>query len=202
VNANYRSIDALEHGTLSRDGRLAAITGPAGTALFEVTPTNLAMRERLQSAPDMQDAWGGTKVAFNADGSRLMSMSPTGVLVWDTTTMAVTTSVLNPDDGPYLDAALGPNDTIAIATANGRAGLRTVTHLLPLKFHTRDVRRVVFAGDGRSVATVGRDGLVAVWDVETSKAPQAMTFDRLLEWARSRVPVGLSEDYRGAVLAR
>jgi hypothetical protein len=139
VNASYSSVDALEHGALSRDGRLAAITGSAGTALFEVTPTGLAMRDRLDRAPDMQAAWGGTKVAFNADGSRLMSMGPTGVLVWDTTTLAITTSVLNREDGPYLDAALGPDDTIALATANV-AAFRRGRSKVPSRCQARSTR--------------------------------------------------------------
>jgi WD40 repeat protein len=202
VNANYSSIDPLQHGALSRDGRLAAITGAAGTVLFEITPTSLAMRDRLQPAADQQSAWAGTKVAFNADGSRLMTMSPSGIVVWDTATLAVTASVLDQQDVPYLDAALGPQGTIALATTNGRAALRTATDLRPLRFHTRDVRRVVFARDGHSVATMSKDGFVAVWDIETPTAPTAMQFDELLDWARERVPVGLSEDYRNAVLAR
>jgi hypothetical protein len=201
VLATHHSTDALEHGALSGDGRLVAVTGAQGTALFDVASDGLRLRGRLEPAMDADAARAGTKVIFNADHSRVLSIGPGGVLVWDTTSGAATTSVIDRDDRPYLDAALGPDGMVAVATATG-AGLRTATDFRPFAFHTREVQRVVFAPDGRSVATIAKDGFAAIWDVDTAATPSTMPFDELLERARSRVPVGLLEDYWTTLLSR
>jgi WD40 repeat protein len=116
--------------------------------------------------------------------------------------MTVATSLVTPEQVTYLDAAHVDDDTVALASADGSAGLRTATELRPLRFHRGAVLRVLFSADGRSLATIGDDGLVALWDVESAPTIGDVPFGELLARARARVPRGLSEDYRRTLLAQ
>ncbi|MEO3807605.1 NACHT domain-containing protein [Sphaerisporangium sp. B11E5] len=126
-------------------------------------------------------------VMFAAGGKTLVTANGVdGLLRWDTRTGAVAgrfedTAVPIGSSGEGFVLRLGP-DSRTLATASGAAynqdgyqdGENLDAHLWDvadgtlkrrLTGHTGDVKDVVFSADGRSVATLGADGTIKIWDV-------------------------------------
>jgi WD40 repeat protein/serine/threonine protein kinase len=113
----------------------------------------------------------GYKVAFSADGERLVSVGKAGTQVWETTSgrpvgqpgLIASTMVFLSQDGKRLAAAtplLKAVQLTEVESGKKVAELKGVSHM---------VRDLAFSADGRLVAAALMDGAVTVWDLESKK---------------------------------
>jgi WD40 repeat protein len=112
------------------------------------------------------------KFVFTSDGSRLAAVEDRGqVVVWDATTGRLRG---DPNDRPGAagDIAFAPGSTtLAIASSTGEVALYDLeTEQMigaPLRAHGSGGSRVAFSADGRYLASMSDDGLIALWGDNT-----------------------------------
>ncbi len=117
-------------------------------------------------------------VAFNSDGSRLVTGIQDGtVRLWDATT-GKDILILRGHADSVLAAAFHPNGkSVATASLDGTAKIWNITSgedLLTLRGHTSEVTSIAYSPDGRRIATASRDGTAKLWDASTGE--ESLTF--------------------------
>ncbi|KAB8184488.1 caspase, EACC1-associated type [Microbispora catharanthi] len=120
---------------------------------------------------------GVTVAAFRPRHGRTIatnSLATTTVLIWDTSTRHVVTTVSGHTLGHVTALCYSPDGTILASggydhtivlsdAANGRK-IRT------LRGHSGEVAALAFSGDGKVVASGGYDGTARLWDAATGRA--------------------------------
>jgi WD40 repeat protein len=160
-------IDSEWHtADLSPDGRFLAFTygDDFSYPFFKV------IRIEDQS---LQHEGRGSKPQFTPDGSRLITLTSTQVVLWSTATWQQEGSIsyLAPrirttfsNDGKYL--AISKKDEVEIWQIDERSRVARLVNLYPQPYSTP---QVLFSFDGLKVATLDGKQEIVVWDILTGK---------------------------------
>jgi WD40 repeat protein len=114
--------------------------------------------------------WQLTDAAFAPDGHTLILKDPGRVQLIDVRT-GKTLRTLNDEKWRMSRAALSPDGkTLAVGGCVARLlDLATGKDRIPVRGHTKEVRAVCFAPDGRTLVSTSEDGSMRLWDVTTGK---------------------------------
>ncbi|HXG12575.1 MAG TPA: FecR domain-containing protein [Gemmataceae bacterium] len=157
----------------SPDGDTLAIAGWDGTIRLWDRRTG-EVRLTFKAHPKLVKA-----LAFSPDGSVLATGSMDKVVrFWDPATGAPRPVTFAPQKRDIDVIAFSPDgQLLATALGYGKGGpgseqivlwdARTGAELTRLAGHTSMILDLVFAPDGKTLATAGKDGTVKFWDVET-----------------------------------
>lgn len=109
--------------------------------------------------------WGA---AFDRDGSRLFVASDAGVSVHAVDGSAPPATI--PRTRAACGVAMHPTEPrLAVGHLDGRVSIVDTVrreHLVTLRGHTAAVRSVLFSEDGRSLVSVGSEGVMRVWTTD------------------------------------
>jgi WD40 repeat protein len=75
-----------------------------------------------------------------------------------------------------------------------------VANIILLAGHTAPINRAFFSPDGSMVISASDDGTVRLWSINDVRIPEE--FDKLLDVARKRLPVTMSNADRDAIRAQ
>jgi WD40 repeat protein/DNA-binding SARP family transcriptional activator len=117
--------------------------------------------------------------AWSPDGGRIVTMSPSQVIVWDASTprdydlehrFRYPELTVSPPSGLFTAVAFGPDSRIATGMSDGTTVVWELsagdgTPVLTLGGHKAAVETVDFSPDGTRLTTSGDDGEVKVWDI-------------------------------------
>ena len=166
---------AAETVSASADGRRLAFTRDDGAIeVLDVIAGVELYRLRLpRSAP-------ATRAQISADGTQLVTQSGASLKLWRLPSKPVTPRTATVDDAPTAVALDRANDLVAVGLASGQlqivpaAGTRS-----PLSFfgHRGPITAAALNGARGLAATGGSDGIVRVWDLQSSAPTVAVRGD-------------------------
>ena len=157
------------HLAVSQDGKvLASDTYQDGPLRL----WNAATGEAVATLDAGKRAWS-RGVAFSPDGKTVGFVTNDSVQIWDTASK----KLLHRFAGAGPDIAFTPDNASVLTLGNvlERWDLKTGKALYPEvrnAGHIGSVRAVAFAPDGRSLASIGSDGTLRVWDRATGEYKQ------------------------------
>jgi WD40 repeat protein len=125
---------------------------------------------------------GVNAAAWSPDGGRIVTVSPSQVIVWDASTpehyeledrLRYPELSESPPSGLFTDVAFGPDSLIATGMSDGTTivwelSAEAATPVLTLGGHGAAVETVDFSPDGTRLTTSGDDGTVRVWDITST----------------------------------
>lgn len=179
VGFEVKTLNLLQDGSVPEDASLVMVAGP--TAQF--APSEIeALRAYLDSggaalfmfdpgAAGGQLGDGLMSVAFNSDGSRLVTAGSDGIIkVWNARsgeqtleihghTSSVIDAIYSPDNKQIVSASL--DGTVRVWDAGSGEQVQQ------LEGQTTGVRRLAFSPDGRLLASAGESQAVNVWNART-----------------------------------
>jgi WD40 repeat protein/serine/threonine protein kinase len=151
----------LNTATMSADGQQVATGGSDGVIRRWHTDSGDAMSVPLQHGDPVR------KLAYNAAGTRLLSIGDRSIRLWDLTKEPAYLMFAVVGEQPFHAPFSPDGNTVIISTGklarvwNAVDG-RPVSE--PLR-HSGDVRSVAIAPDGNMFATAATDGLARVWNL-------------------------------------
>lgn len=179
VGFEFETLNLLQDGSVPEDASLVMVAGP--TAQF--APSEIeALKAYLDSggsalfmfdpgAAGGQLGDGLMTVAFNSDGSRLVTAGSDGTIrIWDTKsgeqildihghTSSVVDAIYSPDNQHIVSAGL--DGTVRVWDA------KTGEQVKQLDGQTAGVRRLAFSPDGRLLASASETQALNVWNART-----------------------------------
>jgi WD40 repeat protein len=163
---------AVWSAALSPDGKLLATGLENGTITVWDAEQGTRKYDLHQDKNGQQPAHGGIiwAVNFSADGDRLISVSDDATIKeWNLATGEQKTSL---PVGTSRSAAISPKgDRVAVGDRYGRVRVFELADQRPILDYEQGstVNGVAFGPDGRSLASVGSDGSVVVWDMNINR---------------------------------
>lgn len=126
-------------------------------------------RETLQLSSWLNEV---AEVIFNADGSRLISVSQNGeIVIWDVDSLAQS-GVLDTTIGEVSDAAVSPDGSLFVVSGEKRVGVwdtATGTALADLSGFLDSMDDLAFSPDGSTVLIGGSDRETTLWPVDLTR---------------------------------
>jgi WD40 repeat protein len=124
---------------------------------------------------------GVNAAAWSPGGGRIVTASPSQVIVWDASTPKgyepndihrYPELTVSPQDGLFTAVAFGPDSHIATGMSDGTTvvwelSAEAATAVLTLGGHEAAVETVDFSPDGTGLTTSSNDGTVRVWDISS-----------------------------------
>lgn len=170
----------------SPDGTLLASAGSGGQIHIRDVESGSIVKT-LKGSP--QAVYG---IAFSPDGSSLVSVSyDATVRVWDIFSGKRQTGFKSKDGTTFTSIAFSP-DGQSIATGEGPVGMAKVVvwdvatreERMVFPGHPQSVNGLTFTQDGTRLATVGYDGILNLWDMNSQSCVDSI---RACGWACNRV---------------
>jgi RNA polymerase sigma factor (sigma-70 family) len=184
------SLPYLNTAAISLDGKVAALGNYEGT----ITLWNLATGEPLRKLTG-NDKWIG-RLSFSPDGKTLAVASTKAdgpekegktVRLWDVTTGQQLAELVHAPGTVVNALCFAPTGTILATggqetTSDKRAGVHlwngsTGKLLHRLEGHRQAIASLCFAPDGKTLASLGGDRTIRLWNVNTGKELRQLPYD-------------------------
>jgi len=166
---------AVWSACFSSDGMLVVSTSIDGT----VRIWNAKSEAHEQVRESFKRHKGAEKASFLSNGTHVVSASEDTILFWDTTTQA---EIAQPLHNRGLVFAFSPDGKcIALPTGDDSSSLEILVVQTGARVgqlltgHHRSVSAVAFSPDGQHIATLGKDGILQIWDARTGTRTNVMT---------------------------
>ncbi len=164
-------VDNVNTIAFSPDGKLMASGGDDRAVLiWDVEGDKPKVKDTLRIDDAKREQHQVRWVAFSPNGKRLAVACRNGLVrTYDVSGGQVKPAQLYP-----LEKVHNPHITFSpdnrVLAVSGDKVVRLIGANFPLAGHTERTRSVAFAPDGKSLASVGEDGRIVLWDMTTGKA--------------------------------